>query len=384
WTKTRGSEPRGSTARCQCFARAADRGPCRSPHGAALVSGQRDTGLGYVPVHPIRLRADCEQSCLLQTGSIHERSAADAAPHPPPPRPRILERQPEPGAGRKAGRAPFAWSPASHRCLPVGAGPGSRREHRHLRSPVSPPSAERQRAAIRDCGGGMKTPRRRFLQTAAALAAAAAGGRGLLAAGPRFEVAPDGFRLDGRAFLIRSGSMHYPRVPRPYWRDRMRKLHALGLNTLCTYVFWNAHEPQPGKFDFSGNLDLAAYIRTARQEGLWVILRPGPYICTEWDFGGFPAWLLAPPAMPVRSADPRFLAAAERYMRQVGREIRDLQVTRGGPILLAQVENEYGSYGRDHAYMAAIRGMMEAAGFEVPLYTADGPSPRLLAGGTLP
>ena len=230
----------------------------------------------------------------------------------------------------------------------------------------------------------MKTPRRRFLQTAAALAAAAAGGRGLLAAGPRFEVAPDGFRLDGRAFLIRSGSMHYPRVPRPYWRDRMRKLHALGLNTLCTYVFWNAHEPQPGKFDFSGNLDLAAYIRTARQEGLWVILRPGPYICTEWDFGGFPAWLLAPPAMPVRSADPRFLAAAERYMRQVGREIRDLQVTRGGPILLAQVENEYGSYGRDHAYMAAIRGMMEAAGFEVPLYTADGPSPRLLAGGTLP
>src|SRR6185437_12330655 len=212
----------------------------------------------------------------------------------------------------------------------------------------------------------------------------AGGGRGLLAAGPRFEVAPDGFRLDGRPFLIRSGSMHYPRVPRPYWRDRMRKLRALGLNTLCTYVFWNAHEPQPGKFDFSGNLDLAEYVRTAREEGLWVILRPGPYICTEWDFGGFPAWLLAPPAMTVRSADPRFLAAAARYMRRVGREIQDLQVTRGGPILLAQVENEYGSYGRDHAYMAAIRGMMQAAGFEVPLYTADGPSPRLLAGGTLP
>ncbi|MGH9394949.1 MAG: glycoside hydrolase family 35 protein, partial [Terriglobales bacterium] len=159
---------------------------------------------------------------------------------------------------------------------------------------------------------------------------------------------------------------------------------ALGLNTVCTYVFWNAHEPRPGEFDFSGNLDLAEYLRSAQREGLRVILRPGPYVCTEWDFGGFPAWLLAPPGMQVRSTDPRFLAAASRYMERVGREIKSLQVNRGGPIVLAQVENEYCSYGHDHAYMAAIRDMMLAAGFEVPLFTADGPSPRLLAAGTLP
>lgn len=109
------------------------------------------------------------------------------------------------------------------------------------------------------------------------------------------------FLLDSKPFVIRSGEMHYPRVPHAYWRDRMRKMRALGLNTLCTYVFWNLHEPQSGKFDFSGNLDLAEYIRTARNKGLWVLLRPGPYICSEWDFGGFPAWLLADPDMLVRS-----------------------------------------------------------------------------------
>ncbi len=190
------------------------------------------------------------------------------------------------------------------------------------------------------------------------------------------------FLLDGKPFQIISGEMHYPRVPRPYWRQRMRLMKAMGLNTLTTYVFWNLHEPKPGEFDFSGNLDIAEYIRTAQQEGLWVILRPGPYICSEWDFGGFPAWLLATPDMKVRSTDPRFLAAVERYMKRVGQEVAPLQITHGGPIIMTQVENEYGSFGDDKTYMNAIRRMIVDSGFDVTLYTADGAS--RLAQGTLP
>jgi beta-galactosidase len=191
------------------------------------------------------------------------------------------------------------------------------------------------------------------------------------------------FLLDGRPFLIRSGEMHYPRVPRAYWRDRMRKMKALGLNTLCTYVFWNLHEPHPGQFDFTGNLDLAEYVRTAQSEGLWVLLRPGPYICSEWDFGGLPAWLLADPGMRVRSADPKFLEAAGRYIERVGRQTAALQITHGGPILMVQVENEYGSYGSDKAYLGAIRRIIRDAGFEVTLYTSDGSGTTQLEGGTL-
>jgi beta-galactosidase len=190
------------------------------------------------------------------------------------------------------------------------------------------------------------------------------------------------FIQDGEPFLIISGEMHYPRVPRPYWRDRMRKMRALGLNTLCTYVFWDLHEPELGKFDFTGDLDVAAYLRTAQEEGLWVILRPGPYICTEWDFGGLPSWLLSTPDLKVRTTDPRFLKAAANYMRRVGEQLAPLQITRGGPIIMVQVENEYGSFGHDHDYMNAIRKIIRDAGFEVTLYTADGPDE--LEGGTLP
>ncbi|HKU27039.1 MAG TPA: glycoside hydrolase family 35 protein [Candidatus Sulfotelmatobacter sp.] len=189
------------------------------------------------------------------------------------------------------------------------------------------------------------------------------------------------FLLDGKPFQILSGEMHYARVPRPYWRQRMRLMKAMGLNTLTTYVFWNLHEPRPGEFDFSGNLDIAEYIRIAQQEGLWVILRPGPYICSEWDFGGFPAWLLATPDMKVRSTDPRFLAAAERYMKRVGQVLAPLQITHGGPIIMTQVENEYGSFGNDKTYMNAIRKIIVDSGFDVTLYTADGAS--RLAQGTL-
>ena len=225
--------------------------------------------------------------------------------------------------------------------------------------------------------------RREFLAAALATPLLPEALRAQSGAGHTFGWKDDHFLLDGKPFLIRSGEMHYPRVPRPYWRDRMRKMKALGLNTLCTYVFWNLHEPKPGQFDFSGNLDLAEYLRTAQSEGLWVLLRPGPYICSEWDFGGLPAWLLADPEMRVRSADPKFLEAAGRYMERVGRVAAPLQITRGGPILMVQVENEYGSYGNDKAYMGAIRRMIQDAGFQVTLYTSDGSGKSNLAGGTL-
>jgi beta-galactosidase len=193
----------------------------------------------------------------------------------------------------------------------------------------------------------------------------------------------DHFLLDGKPFQIISGDMHYARVPRQYWRDRMRKMKAMGLNTLTTYVFWNLHEPKPGQFDFSDNLDVTAYVRMAQQEGLWVIVRPGPYICSEWEFGGFPAWLRRAPVIKVRSSDPRFLKAAAAYMSQVGRVLAPLQITRGGSIIMVQVENEYGSFGDDKSYLDAVRRMATDAGFDVPLFTSDG-DPNKLADGTLP
>ncbi len=157
---------------------------------------------------------------------------------------------------------------------------------------------------------------------------------------PSFAIEGEQFLLNGRPFRIFSGEIHYPRVPREYWKDRLLKARAMGLNTVCTYLFWNWHEKEPGRFSFEGNLDVATFIRTAQEVGLKVIIRPGPYVCSEWDFGGLPAWLLREPEIRVRCMDPRYLAAAERYVRRIGAELRDLQITRGGPIILLQVENE--------------------------------------------
>jgi beta-galactosidase len=199
-----------------------------------------------------------------------------------------------------------------------------------------------------------------------------------------YGVQADHFILDGKPFVIRSGEMHYARIPREYWRDRLKKMRSMGLNTLCMYSFWNLHEPRPGQYDFSGNLDIATFIRTAQQEGLWVIVRPGPYSCAELEFGGFPAWLLATPNLRVRTTDPRFLEAASRYMKRLLAEVAPLQITRGGPVIMMQVENEYGSFGKDKEYLRAIRKMIIDAGIDVTLYTADGSEPAMLAGGTLP
>jgi beta-galactosidase len=193
------------------------------------------------------------------------------------------------------------------------------------------------------------------------------------ATGHSFRVEGDHFVLDGKPFRVLAGEMHYARVPRAYWRDRLRKAKAMGLNTITTYVFWNAHETQPGVYDFSGNNDVAEFVREAQEEGLYVNLRPGPYSCAEWDFGGYPGWLLKDHSMVVRSSAPKFIAAASRWMHRLGQELAPLQIGRGGPIIMVQIENEYGSFGDDHAYMSQIRQMIVDSGFtDAQLYTADG------------
>lgn len=200
-----------------------------------------------------------------------------------------------------------------------------------------------------------------------------------------FTVAGDHFLLNGKPFQIIAGEMHYERIPRAYWRARLRMAKAMGLNTVATYVFWNIHEPQPGVFNFSGNADLAEFIREAQQEGLYVLLRAGPYSCAEWEFGGFPAWLMKDPRMKtaLRSNDPAFMIPAEQWIMRLGREVAPLQIGRGGPILAVQIENEYGDFGADHAYMQHLRQIFLKAGFtRALLYTAD-PS-HALKHGSIP
>ena len=190
-----------------------------------------------------------------------------------------------------------------------------------------------------------------------------------------FAVANGQFQLDGHPYQILSGEMHYPRVPRAYWRDRFRKARAMGLNTITTYVFWNLHEPRPGVFDFSGQNDVAEYIREAQQEGLNVILRPGPYVCAEWDLGGYPSWLLKDRNITLRSEDPKFIAAMNTWFARLAKEVSPLLIQNGGPIIAIQVENEYGSFGDNHAYMETVKSALLESGIAAPntlLYTADG------------
>jgi beta-galactosidase len=201
---------------------------------------------------------------------------------------------------------------------------------------------------------------------------------------PHSFQAKDGkFLLDGKPFQIISGSMHYPRIPRAYWRQRFRMAKAMGLNTITTYVFWNEHEPKPAVYDFTGQRDVAEFIREAQSEGLYVILRPGPYVCAEWEWGGYPAWLLKQHGIVVRSSDPKFMQPARRWLLRLGKELAPLQIGNGGPIIAVQVENEYGSFGDDHAYMEQIHRDLVDAGFtKAMLYTADGP--EQVPNGSLP
>src|SRR5579862_4380871 len=200
-----------------------------------------------------------------------------------------------------------------------------------------------------------------------------------------FQLKGDDFLLDGKPFQIISGEMHPARIPAEYWRHRIRMAKAMGCNTVAAYIFWNYQEPREGKFDFrSGNHDVARFIKIAQEEGMWVILRPGPYVCAEWDFGGLPPYLLRYPDIKVRCMDPRYMSAVERYLGHLADEVRPLQVSHGGPILMMQVENEYGSYGNDRTYVQKLKQIWENNGIDIPFYTADGPTSYMLESGSLP
>jgi beta-galactosidase len=184
----------------------------------------------------------------------------------------------------------------------------------------------------------------------------------------------DQFVRDGKPYQILSGSIHFQRIPRAYWRDRLEKARAMGLNTVTTYVFWNAIEPTRGRFDFSGRNDVAAFLRVAQQVGLNVILRPGPYVCAEWDAGGLPGWLFKQPMVKVRSSDPRFLTAVDSYFQHLGQQVAPLMASRGGPVIAVQIENEYGAYGHDREYLHDIQHGLTRAGLGTNLmFTSDGP-----------
>lgn len=208
---------------------------------------------------------------------------------------------------------------------------------------------------------------------------------------PTFVIQNGEFVYCGTATQIHSGEMHYARIPHQYWRHRMRMLKGMGLNAVATYVFWNAHEIAPDVWDFSGDKNLAEYIKIAGEEGLHVILRPGPYTCAEWEFGGYPWWLQNIEGLEIRRDNKAFLERTEKYIKRLAQEVGHLQITKGGPIIMVQVENEFGSYvaqrkdiplDEHRRYNAAIRQQLIDAGFDAPTFTSDGS--WLFEGGATP
>ena len=206
-----------------------------------------------------------------------------------------------------------------------------------------------------------------------------------------FEIKNGDFVYDGKPVRINSGEMHYPRIPHQYWRHRMQMLKAMGLNAVATYVFWNIHEPEPGKWDFTGDKNLAEYIKIAGEEGLMVILRPGPYVCAEWEFGGYPWWLQNVEGLELRRDNEQFLKYTQLYINRLYKEVGNLQITKGGPIVMVQAENEFGSYvsqrkdiplEEHRRYNAKIVQQLKDAGFDVPSFTSDGS--WLFEGGAVP
>jgi beta-galactosidase len=199
-----------------------------------------------------------------------------------------------------------------------------------------------------------------------------------------FSLGKQEFLLDGKPFQIISGEMHPARIPREYWRHRIQMAKAMGCNTIAAYFMWNYQETAPGVFDFkTGNHDVAAFIRICKEEGMWVLFRPGPYVCAEWDFGGLPTRLLKIPDIKIRCSDPEYMEAVREYVSAMAKEVKDLQCNNGGPIIMVQVENEYGSYANDKAYLEALRDMWVKNGITVPFYTADGATPYMLEAGNI-
>ncbi len=190
--------------------------------------------------------------------------------------------------------------------------------------------------------------------------------------------------IDGKNVRIISGAMHYFRIHPDLWNDRLDKAVAFGLNCIETYCCWNLHEPKPGKFNFSGMLDLERYIRLVQEHGLYMILRPGPYICAEWDNGGLPAWLLAEPGMEIRRMNEPYLKAFKRYFDRLLPIIRKYQYTAGGPVIMTQIENEYASYSHDTEYLHFIYDLYRSHGIDIPIFTSDGHCGHFLHGGNIP
>ena len=197
-----------------------------------------------------------------------------------------------------------------------------------------------------------------------------------------FEIKEE-FILNGKPIKILSGAVHYFRFVKEYWEDCLYNLKAMGFNTVETYIPWNLHEAEEGVFDFSGNKDLASFIKLAHNMGLLVILRPTPYICAEWEFGGLPAWLLRYDNIRVRTNTPLFLSKVDAYYKELFKHISDLQITKNGPIIMMQIENEYGSFGNDKEYLRALKNIMQKYGADVPLFTSDGAWDAVLEAGTL-
>lgn len=199
-----------------------------------------------------------------------------------------------------------------------------------------------------------------------------------------FEIKKNGFFIDGKPFRLFSGAMHYFRVLPEYWDDRFQKMRAAGFNGVETVMCWNLHEPKEGEFDFSGMLDIVKFINTAAKYGMYVIIRPGPYTCGEWDFGGFPAWLLKDKNLRLRCDNEKYMAKVEKYFKKVLSLLAPLQITNGGNLIAMQIENEYGSYGNDKSYLMHIEQIYRENGINVPLFTSDGNCNYMLSGGTLP
>jgi len=200
-----------------------------------------------------------------------------------------------------------------------------------------------------------------------------------------FVLGPDEFMLDGNPFQIISGELHPSRIPANYWRHRIQMAKAMGCNTISVYIMWNYHELQEGVFDFeTGNRNLGEFLKIVQEEDLWLIIRPGPYVCAEWELGGIPPYLLRIPDIKLRCMDPRYMAAAERYISKLAEVIKPYLVTNGGPALLLQIENEYGSYGNDRNYMARLKEAWVENGIDIPFFTGDGPTTYMLEAGSLP
>ncbi len=187
-----------------------------------------------------------------------------------------------------------------------------------------------------------------------------------------FRVGDKTFLLNDKPFVVKAAEVHYPRIPRDYWEQRIQMCKALGMNTLCIYIFWNTHEQQEGVFDFTGNNDIRAFVKLAQKNDMWVIVRPGPYVCAEWEMGGLPWWLLKKKDIRLREQDPYFMERLEIFEKKVGEQLGDLTIEKGGPIIMVQVENEYGSYGEDKPYISAVRDIIRKSGFDkVELFQCD-------------